>query len=116
MAAALTTIRILKETDGIALMRAAGERFQQGLRAQAAAHGFDVSVTGPPPLPLLLFADDPEFARGLAWANACARNGVYLHPVHNWFLSTVHDEATIDEALTRTDQAFADVRGELGTD
>ena len=86
MAAALTTIRILKETDGIELMRAAGERFQQGLRAQAAAHGFDVSVTGPPPLPLLLFADDAEFTRVRAWGNACARNGVYLHPVHNWFL------------------------------
>src|SRR4051812_31684543 len=56
MAAALTTLRILRETDGIATMRASGTRLQEGLRTQAAAHGFAVSVTGPPQMPLLLFA------------------------------------------------------------
>ena len=67
-------------------------------------------------MPLLLFDDDPEFARSLAWSGACARHGVYLHPVHNWFLSTAHDEATIDAALARTDEAFGDLRRELGVD
>jgi glutamate-1-semialdehyde 2,1-aminomutase len=114
IAAALTTIRIFNEVDGIALMRASGERLQEGLRAQAASHGLSVSVTGPPQMPLLLFADDPEFERTLAWARACARHGVYLHPVHNWFLSTAHDLATIDEALARTDEAFRDVRDAYG--
>jgi glutamate-1-semialdehyde 2,1-aminomutase len=116
MAAALTTIRILEETDGIAQMRASGQRLQEGLRAQAAAHGLAVSVSGPPQMPLLLFADDAEFAKSLAWSGACARHGVYLHPVHNWFLSTAHDAATIDEALARTDAAFADVRDAFGAD
>jgi glutamate-1-semialdehyde 2,1-aminomutase len=116
MAAALTTIRILEKTDGIATMRASGTRLQEGLAAQAEAHGFAVSVTGPPPMPLLLFADDPEFAKALAWSGACARHGVYLHPVHNWFLSTAHDESVIDAALERTDLAFGDLRRELGAD
>ncbi|HWI73929.1 MAG TPA: aminotransferase class III-fold pyridoxal phosphate-dependent enzyme [Baekduia sp.] len=114
MAAALATIRILKETDGIATMRDSGVRLQEGLRAQAAAHGFAVSVSGPPSMPLLLFGDDPEFAKGLAWAGHCAHHGVYLHPVHNWFLSTAHDAAVIDAALERTDLAFADLRAGLG--
>ena len=52
----------------------------------------------------------------VAWANACARHGVYLHPVHNWFLSTAHDAATIDAALQRTDLAFGDLRRSLGAD
>src|SRR4051812_2670233 len=109
MAAALTTLRILEETDGLSTMRASGTRLQEGLRAQAAEHGFAVSVSGPPTMPLLLFHDDPQFATALAWAGACARHGVYLHPVHNWFLSTAHDGATIDAALERTDLAFADL-------
>jgi glutamate-1-semialdehyde 2,1-aminomutase len=113
MAAALATIRIYEETDALGTMRTSGARLKEGLRAQAAAHGFDVSVTGPGQLPLLLFADDPEFALVRAWAGACARHGVYLHPVHNWFVGAAHDEATIDEALARTDEAFGDVRGEL---
>jgi glutamate-1-semialdehyde 2,1-aminomutase len=113
MAAALATIRILKETDGIATMRASGLKLQEGLRAQAAGHGFEVSVSGPPSMPLLLFGDDPEFAKGLAWAGHCAHHGVYLHPVHNWFLSTAHDAAVVDAALERTDLAFADLRAGL---
>jgi glutamate-1-semialdehyde 2,1-aminomutase len=116
IAAALTTLRILSESDGIATMRASGRRLQEGLAAQATAHGLHVNVTGPPQMPLLLFADDPEFERTRAWAQACARHGVYLHPIHNWFLSTAHDDATIDAALTRTDDAFHEVREAYGAD
>jgi glutamate-1-semialdehyde 2,1-aminomutase len=116
MAAALTTIRLFNEIDGIERMRVSGARLQEGLRAQAVAHDLEVSVTGPPQMPLLLFAEDREFKKGLAWARACARHGVYLHPVHNWFLSTAHDEATIDEALVRTDAALGEVRNAFGAD
>jgi len=114
MAAAIKTIEILKATDGITTMETQGTRLQDGLREQAAAHGFEVSVSGPPSMPLLLFADDaPDFAKGLAWSGFCAHHGVYLHPVHNWFLSTAHDAATIDAALERTDVAFADLKRSL---
>jgi glutamate-1-semialdehyde 2,1-aminomutase len=113
MAAALTTIRVLKDSDGIARMRSAGRLLQEGLRKQAEHHGFAVSVSGPPQMPLMLFADDPRFTKSLAWSGACAHHGVYLHPVHNWFLSTAHDEATIAQALERTDAAFADLPARL---
>lgn len=116
MAAALTTLRILDETDGIATMRASGERLQDGLRSLAADHGFGVSVSGPPAMPLLLFADDPEFTKALKWAGYCAAHGVYLHPVHNWFLMTAHDAETIDAALERIDLAFGDLRDAVGAD
>jgi len=114
MAAALVTLRLLKESDGIARMYASGLRLQAGLRAQAAAHELAVNVSGPPQMPLMLFADDPEFARSRAWSGACAARGVYLHPVHNWFLSTAHDEATIDAVLERTDAAFDVVCDQFG--
>jgi glutamate-1-semialdehyde 2,1-aminomutase len=116
MAAALTTLRILDETDGVATMRASGERLQDGLRTLAGNHGFGVSVSGPPAMPLLLFADDPEFAKALRWAGFCAARGVYLHPVHNWFLMTAHDAETIDAALERVDLAFGDLRDAVGAD
>lgn len=116
MAAALTTLRIVKQSEGIEVMRAAGLRLQAGLRSLAEDHGYAVSVSGPPQMPLLLFADDPHFNKSLTWANLCARHGVYLHPVHNWFTCTAHDDATIDEALDRIDLAFGDLRSELGGD
>jgi glutamate-1-semialdehyde 2,1-aminomutase len=60
MAAALATLRVLRESDGIELMRRAGDRLQQGLREQARSHGLEVTVSGPPQLPFLSFADDPK--------------------------------------------------------
>jgi glutamate-1-semialdehyde 2,1-aminomutase len=114
MAAALKTIEILQATDGIATMADSGTRLQNGLRDQATQHGYDVSVTGPPSMPLLLFENDPEFLKARVWSGLCARHGVYLHPVHNWFLSCAHDAETIGTALERTDAAFADLRAELG--
>jgi glutamate-1-semialdehyde 2,1-aminomutase len=114
MAAALTTLDLLDETDGIATMRASGQRLQDGLREQAAAHGLEVTVSGPPQLPFMSFADDPDWTTSALWAGACALNGVYLHPVHNWFLSTAHDDETIDRARQGTDAAFAAVRAERG--
>lgn len=116
MAAAIATIDVLRETDGIERMRSSGERFQQGLAAQGKAHGFDVTLSGPPQLPFLSFADDPQFERARAWSGACAKNGVFVHPVHNWFLSTAHDHEAIDVALQRTDEAFRTLRGIYGAD
>lgn len=116
MAAAIATIEVLRETDGIATMAAAGTRFQQGLAAQGAAHGFAVTLSGPPQLPFMTFAGDDTFERAATWSGACARNGVYVHPVHNWFLSAAHDETSIDQALQRTDEAFRTLRGVYGAD
>jgi glutamate-1-semialdehyde 2,1-aminomutase len=111
MAGALATLRILRETDGIETMRRAGERLQQGLRDQARSHGLEVTVSGPPQLPFLSFADDPKQQRAGEWAGECAKNGVYLHPYHNWFMSTAHDNASIDRALEGTDEAFRVISG-----
>lgn len=116
MAGALATLRLLRESDGIETMRRAGERLQEGLRDQASSHGLEVTVSGPPQLPFLSFADDPEQQRAGVWAGECAKNGVYLHPYHNWFLSSAHDEASIERALAGTDEAFRAVRDRDGAD
>jgi glutamate-1-semialdehyde 2,1-aminomutase len=116
MAGALATLETLRETGGIETMRAAGERLMQGLREQARSHGLEVTVTGPPQLPFLTFADDPQFERAMAWAGDCARHGVYLHPTHNWFMSAALDGETIDRVLRSTDDAFREIRRRDGAD
>ncbi|MDQ2700927.1 MAG: aminotransferase class III-fold pyridoxal phosphate-dependent enzyme [Actinomycetota bacterium] len=116
MAAALATIDTLKAEDGIETMKRSGLRFQEGLASQASSHGLAVTVSGPPQLPFMSFKDDVEEERAFLWASECALRGVYLHPFHNWFLSAAHDEASIDDALSRTDEAFAAVRAGFGAD
>ncbi|GAA0967213.1 aminotransferase class III-fold pyridoxal phosphate-dependent enzyme [Acrocarpospora macrocephala] len=112
MAAAKATIEILRDTGGVALMERAGDRLRAGLAAQAASHGFVINQTGPVQIPWLSFEGDETLAQGVAWAAACLAEGVYLHPWHNWFLSTAHTDDEIDRALQRTDAAFAKLRSE----
>lgn len=107
MAAAVATVTELRDTDALARIERAGTRLRAGLAAQAARHGFAVTQSGPVQMPLLTFDGATDFALAEAWGSRVAQRGVYLHPIHNWFLSAAHTDADIDEALERTDDAFA---------
>ena len=110
MAASIATLTQLRDTDALARMAVSGQRLRDGLAAQSAAHGFATSQTGPVQMPLLRFVDD-DAASTMArtWTNEAVKRGVYLHPVHNWFLSAAHTADDIDLALERTDDAFAEL-------
>jgi glutamate-1-semialdehyde 2,1-aminomutase len=91
-------------------MADAGQRLRDGLTAQSAAHGFTTTQTGPVQMPLLRFVDDDAGSTlARAWTNEAVKRGVYLHPVHNWFLSAAHTAEDVDRALERTDDAFAEL-------
>ncbi|WP_163851426.1 aminotransferase class III-fold pyridoxal phosphate-dependent enzyme [Pseudooceanicola aestuarii] len=107
MAAAVAVLDVLERENGPAHLRAAGDRFAAGLTGSAARHGFDVALSGPPAIPLMQFADDPDARLGEALCQEALSRGVYLHHRHNMFLSLAHDDATIDTALAAIDDAFA---------
>ena len=106
MAAALATLDALEAGRGPEHMRAMGQRFRDGIAAQAAKHGVGVRQSGPPQMPTILFDDDPDCVLGSRFASEALQRGVYLHPKHNMFLSLAHTPADIDFALTVTDEAF----------
>jgi len=107
MAAAVKVLEILARDDGPARLRAAGERFCTGVTDSAARHGFEVTMSGPPAIPLMQFADDPEAKLGEAFCQQALARGVYLHNKHNMFLSLAHTDGVIDTALSAIDDAFA---------
>lgn len=107
MAAAVATLTELQRVDGPAQLRAMGTRFREGLHEQASRHGFEIEISGPAAIPMLLFRDDPGAALGEAFCMQALRRGVYLHHRHNMFLSLAHTAAEIDSALDATDDAFA---------
>jgi glutamate-1-semialdehyde 2,1-aminomutase len=111
MAASVATLQVLEREDGPARLRAAGTRFAEGLTASAARHGYDVTLSGPPAMPLMQFADDPDASLGEAFCQQALARGVYLHNKHNMFLSLAHTDAVIDEALGAIDDAFAALAG-----
>ncbi len=109
MAASLATLGLLHEHDAPAHLEKVGTQLRQGLAEQAHRHGISIRQTGPVQMPMLLFDDDPKAKKGFRFCQAALQNGVYIHPWHNWFLSTAHTESDIQQVLDATDKAFAEV-------
>lgn len=109
MAAAVATIQQLRDTDAMSRMELAGTRLREGLASQAVAHGFAITQSGPVQMPLLTFDGDDDFSVGGEWGRLAMKHGVFVNPFHNWFLCAAHTEQDIEDALERTDIAFADL-------
>ncbi|CAN5676876.1 aminotransferase class III-fold pyridoxal phosphate-dependent enzyme [soil metagenome] len=109
MAAGIATVRQAVASNAPAIMEAAGTRLKNGFEEQGRRAGFDVALTGPVQMPLLIFADDPDKKKAFAFTDAAVRRGVLMHPWHNMFLSTAHTAEVIDEALEGTQAAFDEI-------
>jgi glutamate-1-semialdehyde 2,1-aminomutase len=114
MAAAIETLRIIRESDYLEHMVRLGDRLRSGLDAAATKHGFTLRQTGPVQMPQIMFADDPDFRVGYGWAEEMLARGVYMHPWHNMFLCAAMTEADIDLTLAAADDAFAALAARRG--
>ncbi len=115
MAAALVTLRRIRETDYLERIQRLGAQLREGLAKAAAAHGYTLRQTGPPQMPQILFAEDPDFRRGFAFAGEMIERGVYLHPWHNGFVCAALSESDVEQSLAAAAEAFAAVRRREGT-
>jgi glutamate-1-semialdehyde 2,1-aminomutase len=110
MAAALETLRLIRETDYLERITALGERLRRGLAERAEAAGFGLRQTGPATMPLFLFDDDPDLRKGFCFSSEMLARGVYVHPWHNMFLCAAMTEADIETALDAAEGAFSTLR------
>jgi glutamate-1-semialdehyde 2,1-aminomutase len=107
MAAALETLRLVRETDYLERIEALGTRLRNGLSERAHGAGFSLRQTGPVTMPLFLFDDDPDLRKGFCFGSEMLDRGVYIHPWHNMFLCAAMTEADIEQALDAAEGAFA---------
>jgi glutamate-1-semialdehyde 2,1-aminomutase len=114
MAAALVTLKRIRETDYLERTERLGAQLREGLAKAAAAHGYALRQTGPPQMPQILFEGDGDFRRGFAFASALIERGVYLHPWHNNFVCAALREVDVELALGAASEAFAEVRKNEG--
>lgn len=113
-AASLATIAAIEEEGALEVMKNSGDRLRRGLDEQAAAHGFTLRQSGPSQMPLVLFEDDDLWQKNNFFVAEAAQRGVYLHPWHNMFICAAHTQEVIDEALQRTEGAFAALKKQFG--
>ena len=111
MAAALATLRIVRERGVADHVWALGQRLIDGLNAivrdlEVPAMSFGEPF---PPMPFLRF-DHPDAATNdalrTAFYEAMLVRGVLLHPRHMWFISFAHQPADIDTTLDHARSAM----------
>jgi glutamate-1-semialdehyde 2,1-aminomutase len=99
MAAAIATLEIYERDSVFDHLTAMGERLRSGLVNAAADAGHAVTLSGPPTMPTLLVADDPDASKVRHFSRAAADAGVIFHPFLNWNLSLAHTVDDIDTAV-----------------
>lgn len=110
MAAALETMRIVRETDYLEHLQRIGTLFREKLVAQAKGFDFELRHTGPVTLPMVLFGEDPDFRLGYGFCRAAMKRGVYLSPYHNMFINGAMTEEDIAQTLEATGAAFEEIK------
>lgn len=110
MAAALATMRIVRETDYLERIDAWAQDFRDALHRQAQDFGFGLKQTGPATMPMILFEDDPDFRLGYRWCNTALKHGAYLSPYHNMFICAAMGADDMAQSLAATGAAFEDLR------
>ncbi len=117
LAAAERTLQILDETDALGSIAARGEQLLQGLGEVLTRRGIPHCFVGHPSMPGLFFSSEPpndyrDWARSdYTFYKALAPNlhdaGVLVEPDSRepWFLCEAHDEACIEETVTKFEQA-----------
>ncbi len=115
MAAALETLRLVRDTDYLERLQTLGERLADGLRERAVAAGLGFRVSGPVQMPLFLFDDDPDLRKGFCWSSEMLSRGIYVHPWHNMFMCAAMTPADIDGALDAAEASFAALKRQAGS-
>ena len=116
MVAAITTISILKETNAIPHIWSMGEMFEAGINALLAEHTFSAQFVGYAPYPFIQFTipdcEQNEQVKRIFFTEV-ARNGVFLHPNHHWYISAAHTAEDIQNTLEIFQKGFVAVENYL---
>lgn len=115
MAAALATLRRIRDGDYLERIQRLGAQLREGLAKASANHGYTLRQTGPVQMPQILFAGDPDIRRGFAFASELIQRGVYLHPWHNNFVCAALTDGDVQQVIAASEEAFAAVRKREGT-
>lgn len=118
VAAALATVRVLRDTNPYPQMMEVGGALIDGIRALAQRHGVELSVDGIGPVFQTRFGpaggvhdrqtymerSDPALADRFLWA--LQDRGVRITHRGTWFLSASHTHADVEETLEAVDGAL----------
>ena len=109
-AAAMATLDEIRASGAIEKIKKMGTALMDGLAARAAARNVGVTLSGPPAMPYMTFANDPAFEKNRFFCGAACRRGVFFHPHHNWFVCAALSKEDLDKTLDVAEICFQQVK------
>ena len=106
MTAALKSLELSARDDVVSGVLEKGFHLCDGLQRVSKDRGQSLCMTGPTSMPYPWFEGDDSLFEIQTFCQLCAKEGIYFHPHHNWFLSNAHDSGSIDRAIAVADQAL----------
>ncbi|MBP9924014.1 MAG: aminotransferase class III-fold pyridoxal phosphate-dependent enzyme [Bacteroidia bacterium] len=109
MVAAITTIKILQESESINHIWSVGQLFLTELEKSIKAHNIKANVIGYPPFPFIQFTEENMDKRErlkIKFYSYMAENGVYFHPNHHWYICDAHTEEDIMQTIKICNNGF----------
>jgi glutamate-1-semialdehyde 2,1-aminomutase len=113
-AATLATIEEIRNSGAIEKIRSMGTRLMDGLGRAAAAEGVRVSLSGPPAMPFMVFEEDPTFEKNRFFCGEAAKQGIFFHPHHNWFVCAALTDSDLQQTLDVAGACFRATREKHG--
>jgi glutamate-1-semialdehyde 2,1-aminomutase len=116
MAAAVATIRKLRQIQAIPHLWRIGQCLLDGLDRLAREAGVEARGVGVAPMPFLVFTDPDPAVRETAkcvFYRETTRRGLLLHPNHHWFVCAAHTDQDLAHTLEVCREAFCAVNREL---
>jgi glutamate-1-semialdehyde 2,1-aminomutase len=114
MAVALVCLDEMERINITKVVNELGETLLKGLADLASVHGLKISITGPPAIPFMKFANETNFLRSQLFCGECAKRGIFFNPHHNWFMSAAHTMEDINKTLEVADTGFRIVKERFG--
>ncbi|MEG8183200.1 aminotransferase class III-fold pyridoxal phosphate-dependent enzyme [Nocardia terpenica] len=113
MAGAIASLELLRRDNGIERMHRGGAAFVAGLTELARHNRVPMRVSGPPAMPTVTVDGDTDHRWMRRFAVHMADRGTLINPMHNWFVSTAHDDELVAESLSHAAEAMVRTQEEL---
>lgn len=99
LAAALKTIEVLERNSCIPKMLNRGKAWVDEFINLGEQAGVPLVASGSPTLPYIRVANDPGFFKQQQFCSFAIKEGIFLHPHHNWFIGAAHTDERLEESL-----------------
>ena len=114
MAAAIACLDEIKKSGAVEKIHDMGTRLMKGLNEQASLHELEVSITGHPAMPYMVFKGEDGMEKNRFFCGEAAKRGIFLHPHHNWFVSAALSEEDLKKTFDVTDLCFKLTADKMG--